>query len=80
VIPPLGHFVEEWIRACKGDLRTHCDFDYGGTAIETMLLGLVAYRVGKKINYDGKNGRVTNSYKANGLLSKEYRPGWTLHG
>jgi predicted dehydrogenase len=80
VIPPLGHFQKEWIDACKGDLKTHCDFDYGGTAIEMMLLGLVAYRVGKKINYDGKNGRVTNSDKANGLLSKEYRPGWTLNG
>ncbi|NIP24962.1 MAG: Gfo/Idh/MocA family oxidoreductase [Phycisphaerae bacterium] len=80
VIPPLGHFQEEWIRACKGDLKTHCDFDYGGTAIEMMLLGLVAYRVGKKINYDGKNGRVTNSDKADGLLSKEYRPDWTLNG
>ncbi|NIL98990.1 MAG: gfo/Idh/MocA family oxidoreductase, partial [Planctomycetales bacterium] len=43
VIPPLGHFVEEWIRASKGNLKTHCDFNYGGTAIETMLLGLVAY-------------------------------------
>ena len=80
VIPPLGHFAEEWIRACKGDLKTSCDFDYSGTAIETMLLGLVAYRVGKKINYDGKNGRVTNSDEANALLSKKYRPGWTLHG
>ena len=80
VIPPLGHFQKEWIDACKGDLKTHCDFDYGGTAIEMMLLGLVAYRVGKKINYDGKNGRVTNSAEANGLLSKEYRPGWTLNG
>ena len=80
VIPPLGHFVEEWIRACKGNLKTHCDFNYGGTAIETMLLGLVAYRVGKKIDYDGKNGRVTNSDEANALLSKKYRPGWTLHG
>ena len=80
VIPPLGHFVGEWIRACKGDLKTHCDFNYGGTAIETMLLGLVAYRVGKKIDYDGKNGRVTNSDEADALLSKKYRPGWTLNG
>ncbi|GAJ01866.1 unnamed protein product, partial [marine sediment metagenome] len=61
VIPPLGHFQREWVNACKGDLKTHCDFDYGGTAIEMMLLGLVAYRVGKKLNYDGASGRVTNS-------------------
>jgi predicted dehydrogenase len=80
VIPPLGHFQEEWIRACKGDLKTHCDFDYGGTAIELMLLGLVAYRTGEKLDYDGKRGRVTNSDKANALLGRKYRPGWTLNG
>jgi hypothetical protein len=80
VIPPLGHFQREWVDACKGDLKTHCDFDYAGTVIEMMLLGLVAYRVGKKINYDGDAGRVTNSDKANSLLSKKSRPGWTLHG
>ena len=80
MIPPLGHFQKEWIDACKGDLKTHCDFDYGGTVIEMMLLGLVAYRVGKKINYDGKRGRVTNSAKANELLRRDLRPGWTMHG
>ncbi|MHC4061613.1 MAG: Gfo/Idh/MocA family oxidoreductase [Planctomycetota bacterium] len=80
LIPPLGHFQKEWTRACKGDLKTSCDFDYGGTLIEQMLLGLVAYRVGKKIDYDGATGRVTNSDEANALLSRKYRPGWTLDG
>ena len=65
VAPPMGHFVEEWLRACKGDLKTSCDFDYGGTLNEQMLLGLVAYRVGKKIDYDGDTGRVTNCPEAN---------------
>ncbi len=80
IIPPLGHFQKEWVDACKGDLKTHCDFNYAGTVIEQMLLGLVAYRVGKKIEYDGKTGRVTNCPEANALLSKKYRDGWTLHG
>lgn len=80
VIPPLGHFQREWVNACKGDLKTHCDFDYGGTVIEMMLLGLVAYRVGKKLDYDGASGRVTNSAEGNDLLSRQYRPGWTING
>ena len=80
VIPPLGHFQEEWTKACKSDLKTSCDFDYGGKMIEQMLLGLVAYRVGKKIEYDGARGRVTNSAEANALLSREYRTGWILNG
>jgi predicted dehydrogenase len=80
LIPPLGDFEREWINACKGSLKTSCDFDYGGKMIETMLLGLVAYRVGKKINYDGATGRVTDCSEANDLLRRTYRAGWTLNG
>ena len=80
LIPPLGHFQEQWTNACKTDLKTACDFDYGSTMIEQMLLGLVAYRVGKKLNYDGATGRITNSEEGNALLSRQYRKGWTLNG
>ncbi len=80
LIPPLGHFQKEWINACKGDLKTTCNFDYSGTMIEQLLLGLVAYRVGEKIEYDGAKGRVTNNAEANGLLSRKYRKGWKLDG
>jgi predicted dehydrogenase len=80
ILPPVGHFQKEWTDACKGTLKTSCDFDYGGTMIEMMLLGLVAYRVGKKLDYDGAAGRVTNSPEANDLLSRKYREGWTLNG
>jgi hypothetical protein len=79
-IPPMGGFQQQWINACKTDLETSCDMDYSGTAIEQMLLGLVAYRVGKKIDYDAKTGCVTNSDEANALLSKTYRDGWPLDG
>jgi len=48
--------------------------------MEQMLLGLVAYRVGKQIQYDGAKGRVTNSHQGNVLLRRTYRPGWILNG
>ena len=80
LIPAMGHFQKEWTNACKGDLKTSCDFDYSGTLIEQMLLAHVSYRVGKKIQYDGATGRVTNCPEANAHLSREYRPGWTLDG
>ena len=79
-IPPMGGFQEQWVNACKGDLKCACDFKYSGDAIEQMLLGLVAYRVGKKLEYDGKAGRVTNCDEANELLSRKYRKGWVLDG
>jgi len=80
MIPDLGHFQKEWTDACKGDLKTSCDFKYSGDLIETMLLGLVAYRAGAKLKYDPVAGRVTNNAKANEYLSRKYRPGWTLDG
>jgi hypothetical protein len=80
LIPTMEGFQEEWINACKTDLKTSCDFDYGGTLIEQMLLGLVAYRAGEKLIYDGEKGRITNNEKANEYLSRKYRKGWTLNG
>jgi predicted dehydrogenase len=82
-------FQQEWIDACKGknnnvvhgtSTKTHCDFDYSGTMIEQMLLGLVAHRAGKRLEYDAATGRITNAPEANAWLKREYRPNWTLNG
>jgi hypothetical protein len=80
LLPPLGGFQEQWINACKGDLKTSCDFGYASNMIEMMLLGLVAFRAGKKIQYDGAAGQVTDCAEANQYLSRNYREGWTLNG
>jgi predicted dehydrogenase len=80
LLPPVGNFQKQWINACKGGLRTCCNFDYGGKMIEMMMLGLVAYRVGRKINYDDATGRVTDCSEGNDLLRRTYREGWTLNG
>jgi len=80
-LPPLGHFQQQWIDACKNpSLKTACDFEYSANMIEQMLLGLVAYRVGKKLEYDGTAGKVTNCPEANEFLSRKYRDGWVLNG
>jgi len=43
------------------------------------LLGMIAIRMGgKKLEYDAKNMRFTNSDEANKLLDPPYRKGWTL--
>ena len=71
--PGQDVFQLDWIDACKGksnnvahgtSSKTHCDFEYAGTMMEQMLLGLVAHRVGKKLEYDPQAGRVTNSTTA----------------
>ena len=68
----------EWIRACKTDLKTTCDFIYSGWLTEANHLGNVAYRVGKKIEWDATNLRCPNSPEAGQYIRREYRPGWKL--
>ena len=80
LLPPLGDFQKQWINAAKDSLKTACDFEYSGNLIEQMLLGMVAYRVGKKLTYDGATGKVTNVPEANELLKRTYRPGWDING
>lgn len=80
LIPPMGVFQQEWINACKGDLKTSCNFGYATDMVEMMLLGLVAYRAGKKIKYDGATGQVTDCPEASEYLSHKCREGWTLNG
>lgn len=79
-IPDLGDFQGQWAKACKTDLKTSCNFDYAGTAVEMMALGLVAYQTGGDLKYDSEKGRVTNNPKADALLSRKYRDGWVLNG
>ena len=80
LIPPsLGHH-KEWIVACKTGKPTTCNFDYSGALVENNLLALVAYRVGKKLEWDAGNLKATNCPEADKYIRKTYRKGWVLNG
>jgi predicted dehydrogenase len=73
-----GHYAE-WIDAIKGGPAPMSNFaDYSGPLSEAVLLGNVALRVGKRIEWDSKNLKVTNDADANRLIRKQYRKGWEV--
>ncbi len=81
ILPNLGDFTKQWLDACRNpSLKTACDFEYSGNMIEQLLLGLVAYRTGAKLAYDGATGTVTGNPEATQLLKRTYRKGWTING
>jgi hypothetical protein len=80
LIPPSPGHHEEWIDACKTGKPTLCNFDYSGALVEHNLLALVAYRVGKKLEWDAKNLKATNCPEADQYIRKTYREGWVLNG
>jgi predicted dehydrogenase len=72
-----GHH-EEWIRACKGQGTPGSNFGYAVGLTEIVLLGTVAYRAGRRIEWDAARMKATNCPEADGFLRREYRKGWTL--
>ena len=79
-IPPsLGHH-QEWIHGCKTGEPTTCNFDYSGKLVEHNLLGNVAYRAGKKLEWDPVNLKAKNCPEADQFIRREYRTGWVLEG
>jgi predicted dehydrogenase len=75
-IPNEGHEMN-WVDAAKGKTTASCPFEYAAKLTEVMLLGVVALRAGRKIEYDGANMRITNVASANQYLDREPRAGWT---
>ncbi|HTG44239.1 MAG TPA: Gfo/Idh/MocA family oxidoreductase [Verrucomicrobiae bacterium] len=73
----LGHH-QEWIHACKTGAPTTCSFDYSGPLTEANHLGNVAYRLGRKIEWDAVNLKATNAPEADRYLRRTYRKGWQL--
>jgi predicted dehydrogenase len=77
---PASIHIANWANAIMGKAKPSSSFDYASRLTETMLLGLVALRVGqgRKILYDGVNARITNVPDANFLLTRDYRAGWSV--
>ncbi len=75
-----GHY-KEWVMAARGEKSIDypkSNFHYAGPMSETILLGNVALRVGRRLDWDGPNMRITNVPEANEFVSKTYREGWRV--
>jgi len=67
-----GHY-REWIDACKGGPAPGANFDYAGPLTEMVVLGNLAVRTGKRIEWDGDSLTCTNEPDANALVRHQYR-------
>jgi hypothetical protein len=83
VLPPQlltrspGH-MQDWVRACKGGDPPCSHFGVSGPFAEWMLLGVIAFRVPGKLEWDSKTLRFTNSAEANKYVKPVFRQGWEL--
>ncbi len=68
----------EWFEAMRGGQPATCRFDWAGPLSEIVLLGNIAIRTGKRIDWDGRNMQITNDRDANKYIKEPYHNGWSL--
>ena len=73
----------EWYEACRGGqasgrVAAGCNFDWAGPLTEFVLLGNIAIRTGKPLQWDADALKFTNHEPANAFLQAPARAGWSL--
>ncbi|MEM7698310.1 MAG: Gfo/Idh/MocA family oxidoreductase [Verrucomicrobiota bacterium] len=72
-----GGPIQEWVRAIKGEGPTPgSNFDYAAPLTEMVLLGAIAQRTGKTIEWDAENMTVKGQPELDVLIKEPAREGW----
>jgi predicted dehydrogenase len=72
-----GH-IREFLNSIKTRDRTTCDVDYGHRLTKAGHLGNIAFRTGRRIEFDDRQERIVNDKAATRLLMRRYRKPWRL--
>ncbi|MBN2505130.1 MAG: Gfo/Idh/MocA family oxidoreductase [Verrucomicrobia bacterium] len=68
----------EWHQACQGGPKAGCHFAWAGLLNETVLLGNIAIRTGKHLEWNAPRMAFTSPQDANAHLQPPYHNGWSL--
>jgi predicted dehydrogenase len=72
-----GHH-RNWLDACKGGKPASSNFAYGARLTEIVLLGVLALRTGRKVEWDAANLKAKGFAEADAFIQEDYRRGWEL--
>ncbi len=68
----------EWIEAVRGGEEASCNFDHASLITEAVLLGNIAIRFDKTLQWDSGQMKSVNNNAANNYIRPNYRSGWSL--
>lgn len=76
---PQHNHYQDWIRACKGGEPALCRFDgFAAELTEMLLVGVLAQRVGKNIQWDAAKMQAVGCPEAQPFVERQYRSGWRV--
>lgn len=81
--PDHQNIKESWadfIQAIEQDRLPASDIETGHLATNLALLGMISYKVGRSIAWDGATETIADDEEASRLLTKDYRGAWALPG
>jgi predicted dehydrogenase len=67
-----------WVESMLAGNQTPGSFTRAQCITDTINLGAIALRTGKKIDFDAQKIQITNDPKAQDLLTRTYRAGWEI--
>ncbi|MCY7350103.1 MAG: Gfo/Idh/MocA family oxidoreductase [Cytophagaceae bacterium] len=70
-----GH-QQNFVNAVKTRTQPESNLEYARQMTMPMHLGLIAYRLGRKLEWNAKKEKFRHDAEANALLTREYRKGW----
>jgi hypothetical protein len=77
---PDGQNIRElwadFLSAIATGRRPVCDIEEGHHSTNCSLLGMLSYKLGRSIEWDGARDAIVGDAAASRLLRREYRKGW----
>jgi predicted dehydrogenase len=79
-LPRTKNHFGEWVEAMKEDKpdKPMSNFQYAGRLTETVLLGVVALKAGKPIEWDAEAMKARNCPEADHFIRRDYRRGYSI--
>ena len=81
---PDGHNVKllwaNFLEAIAGRTKSVANIEVAHRASVLSLLGMISWRAGRSINWDGAKEQIVGDPEANKLLSRPYREPWVYPG
>jgi hypothetical protein len=77
-LPRTKEHHYEFIQACKGGPKTESSFAYASVLTEALLVGQLALRTGKKIEWSAARMRAIGVPEAEKYVHPEFRKGWSI--
>ena len=77
-LPRAKNHHDEFIQACKGGPKTQSPFSYASLLTESLLVGQLALRTGKKIVWDSTRMKARGVPEASPFIRPQFRRGWEV--